>query len=102
MDDRWTFLYCAWPELRGRMGGAWAGSEETGASGEAAREENPPWGGRAATRTESQVGKHVWPVPRKAAMAPRAPVPQTDTGGQGEDPKAGGRSIAKELGKMAP
>ena len=42
------------------------------------------------------------PVPRKAAIAARAPVPKTDTGGWGEDPKAGGRSIVKELGKMAP
>ena len=48
------------------------------------------------------VAKHAWRVPRKAAIACRAPVPQTDTGGWGEDPKAGGRSIAKELGKMAP
>ena len=31
-----------------------------------------------------------------------APVPQTDTGRQGEEPKAGGRSIVKELGKMSP
>ena len=102
MDDRWTFLYCARPELRGRMRRARAGGDRPGASGEAAREENPPWGGRAATRTEKRVGKSADRVPRKAAMAPCAPVPQTDTGGQGEDPKAGGRSIAKELGKMAP
>ena len=53
-------------------------------------------------RTERRVGKRADRVPRKAAIAPCAPVPQSDTGGQGEDPKAGGRSIAKELGKMAP
>ena len=53
MDDRWRFLYCAWPELRGRMREGRAGNEETGASGEAAREENPPWGGLPATRTEN-------------------------------------------------
>ena len=35
-------------------------------------------------------------------MAYHGPVPKTDTGGRGENPKAGGRSIAKELGKMAP
>ena len=102
MDNRWRFLYCAWPELRGRMRRARAGSEETGASGEAGREEKPPPGGRAATRTERRVGKRADRVPRKAAIALCAPVPQSDTGGQGEDPKAGGRSIAKELGKMAP
>ena len=41
-------------------------------------------------------------APRKAAIVCKVPVPKTDTGGQGEDPKAGGRSTAKELGKMAP
>ena len=55
---------------------------------------------RDADRT--RVGKSKIPVPRKADIAARAPVPQTDTGGWGEDPKAGGRSIVKELGKMAP
>ena len=39
---------------------------------------------------------------RKAAIVWYMPVPQTDTGGGGEDPKADGRSIAKELGKMYP
>ena len=41
-------------------------------------------------------------VPRKAAIAYDIPVPKTDTGGWGENPKVGGRSIAKELGKMVP
>jgi hypothetical protein len=30
------------------------------------------------------------------------PVPQTDTGGRGENPKTIGRTLVKELGKMAP
>ncbi len=30
------------------------------------------------------------------------PVPQTDTGGQVEDTKVSERTVAKELGKMAP
>ena len=30
------------------------------------------------------------------------PVPQTDTGSRGENPKADGRSIVKEFGKMTP
>ena len=30
------------------------------------------------------------------------PVPQSDTGGQGENPKAFGRTLVKELGKMTP
>ena len=54
------------------------------------------------TRSERRVAKRAYRPPRKAAIVPRAPVPETDTGGQGEDPKAGGRSVAKELGKMAP
>ncbi len=53
-------------------------------------------------RSENIVAKHAGPVPRKAAIAIRIPVPQTDTGGKGENPKAGGGSTAKELGKMAP
>ena len=30
------------------------------------------------------------------------PVPQSDTGVRGEDPKAFGRTLVKELGKMTP
>ena len=41
-------------------------------------------------------------LPRKAAIELCVPVPKTDTGGRGENPKAGGRSIVKELGKMTP
>ena len=41
-------------------------------------------------------------LPRKAAIVLYVPVPKTDTGRKGEEPKAGGRSIVKELGKMAP
>ena len=54
------------------------------------------------TRTEIKVGKHKESMPGKAAMALYVPVPETDTGGQGENPQADGRSIVKELGKMAP
>ena len=32
----------------------------------------------------------------------RAPVPQTDTGGRVEYTKANGRTLVKELGKLAP
>ena len=53
-------------------------------------------------RSEREVAKHAGHVPRKAAIDYTVPVPKTDTGGWGEDPKAGGRSIVKELGKMAP
>src|SRR5699024_11960602 len=32
----------------------------------------------------------------------QVPVPQTDTGRRGENPKVSGRTLVKELGKMAP
>ena len=41
-------------------------------------------------------------VARKGVRYIKAPVPQTDTGRGGENPKAIGRSIVKELGKMTP
>ena len=40
--------------------------------------------------------------PRKATIDTDGPVPQTDTGRQVEETKADGRSIVKELGKIAP
>ncbi len=57
---------------------------------------------KGVKRSEREVAKHAGHVPRKAAIDYTVPVPKTDTGGWGEDPKAGGRSIVKELGKMAP
>ena len=42
-------------------------------------------------------------LPRKApAGVAVVTVPQTDTGGRGEDPKALERTLSKELGKMTP
>jgi hypothetical protein len=43
-------------------------------------------------------------LPRKAPveLTAVATVPQTDTGGRGEDPKALERTLLKELGKMTP
>ena len=42
-------------------------------------------------------------LPRKAARrAPLVTVPQTDSGGRGEYPKARERTLVKELGKIAP
>jgi hypothetical protein len=42
-------------------------------------------------------------LPRKAAYrAPLVSVPQTDSGGRGEYPKARERTLVKELGKMTP
>ena len=44
------------------------------------------------------------PLPRKAPVESTAgvTVPQTDTGGRGEDPKALERTLPKELVKMTP
>ena len=44
------------------------------------------------------------PLPRKASVesTSSATVPQTDTGGRGEYPKALERTLPKELGKMTP
>ena len=44
------------------------------------------------------------PLPRKAPveLTAGATVPQTDTGGRGEYPKALERSLSKELGKLTP
>ena len=56
---------------------------------------------RDGERTISSEAHESMP-PRKAAIVYAAPVPQTDTGGWGGNPKAGGGSIVKELGKMAP
>ena len=44
------------------------------------------------------------PLPRKAPveLTADATVPQTDTGGRGEYPKALERTLPKELGKMTP
>ena len=42
-------------------------------------------------------------LPRKAPRgAPLVPVPQTDTGRQGEYPKVLERTLVKELGKLTP
>ena len=38
----------------------------------------------------------------KLLWSEEAPVPQTDTGRRGENPKTSGRTLVKELGKMTP
>ena len=55
-------------------------------------------------RSEIKVAKYSEGLSRKATILedPYLPVPSTDTGGWGENPKADGRSIVKELGKMSP
>jgi hypothetical protein len=39
-------------------------------------------------------------LPRKASSEFQVTVPQTDTGGRGENPKARERTLVKELGKI--
>ena len=102
MDNRLRFLYCRMTELRGRSRWARAWRGDTGASAAGAMQENPHGGARWREADRKGVGKRAGRLPRKAAMAHAAPVPQTDTGGWGEDPKADGRSVVKELGKMTP
>ena len=41
-------------------------------------------------------------LPRKASSETYAPVPQTDTGRRVENTKGIGRTLVKELGKIAP
>ena len=51
----------------------------------------------------NKVEKHVnsgWQ--EKALVIVRVPVPQTDAGGRGENPKTNERTLVKELGKMDP
>jgi hypothetical protein len=78
------------------------------------REKDEPGGDATPTR----IGVIDAPVPqgrqhsiwksedRVATKSPLGttprPVPQSDTGVQGEDPKAFGRTLVKELGKMTP
>ena len=58
-----------------------------------------PRRGREGDRKE--VGKLLnsrWR--EKLLRSVSVPVPQTDTGGRGENPKTNGRTLVKELGKM--
>jgi len=54
---------------------------------------------------EGNIQVPNWPIPhcREKPLARQpAPVPQTDTGRRGENPKARGRTLVKELGKLTP
>ena len=61
-----------------------------------------PLGG-AVMGSEIQVAKHVNPRWREKVLTiVWVPVPQTDAGGRGENPKTNERTLVKELGKMTP
>ncbi len=52
---------------------------------------------------EKQVEKEPNPHCQEKPLSSKAlPVPQTDTGRRGENPKTRGRTFVKELGKIAP
>ena len=52
---------------------------------------------------EITVAKFLIPHCQEKPLArSKVPVPQTDTGRRGENPKARGRTLVKELGKMTP
>ena len=54
-------------------------------------------------KADSLSGSSMTIQPRKAGRGRTArPVPQSDTGVLGEHPKAFGRTLVKELGKMTP
>ena len=54
-------------------------------------------------KDRKEVGKHMNPDWREKVLTiEKVPVPQTDAGGRGENPKTNGRTIVKELGKMTP
>ena len=54
--------------------------------------------------SSARRGELVQPRCQEKPLGSRrpVPVPETDTGRQGEYPKARERTLAKELGKMAP
>jgi hypothetical protein len=57
--------------------------------------------GKPAKSCESRK----WQVPgskKRHVQSKQPPVPETDTGRGVEDTKANGRTLVKELGKMAP
>ena len=56
-----------------------------------------PPGRRHSIRKSSEE-----PATKSPRLTTRRPVPQSDTGVPGEHPKAFGRTLVKELGKMTP
>lgn len=57
---------------------------------------------RAARPTAFDLEAVLHPATKSPAGTTHRPVPQSDTGVLGEHPKAFGRTLVKELGKMTP
>jgi hypothetical protein len=57
---------------------------------------------RPARATAFDLEAPHQPATKSPAGTIRRPVPQSDTGVLGEHPKAFGRTLVKELGKMTP
>ena len=57
---------------------------------------------RAARPTAFDLEADLHPATKSPARTNPRPVPQSDTGVLGEHPKAFGRTLVKELGKMTP
>ena len=57
-----------------------------------------------STAASLECGAKVtgWASEKNLVVGLQAPVPQTDTGRRGEDPKAREKTLVKELGKIAP
>ena len=68
------------------------------------------WKTRDIIKTETRWRRFPRELKSSEAMLPRKtskdivwiPVPRTNTGGQGENPKVSERTMVKELGKMTP
>ena len=57
---------------------------------------------RPARATAFDLEARLHPATKSLLGTTRRPVPQSDTGVLGEHPKAFGRTLVKELGKMTP
>ena len=80
-----------------------SGLLECRVSSEVGRQANPSSIRRSCDAEGNQVPKSlISHCQEKPLVSAPVPVPQTDTGRRGENPQVRGRTLVKELGKMAP